>query len=126
MNLMFERQGEPLLARRLFLRRVGRYTAAALLLVAGSWLIGILGYRFFEGMSWIDATLNAAMILTGMGPVNMLYTDAGKLFASFYALFSGIIFLISVGVLVAPIFHRLLHQFHLAAEDDADSTDIAE
>jgi hypothetical protein len=104
---------------------VGRYAAAALLLVGVSWLIGILGYKALEGMSWIDATLNAAMILGGMGPVDPLKTDAGKLFASFYALFSGIIFLVSVGVLVAPIFHRLLHSFHVQSgkDDDDDSDD---
>ena len=113
---MFEHHRQPLLPRAAFLRRVGRYTAAAFLLIAASWLIGILGYRAFESMSWIDAILNAAMILGGMGPVNPLRTDAGKLFASFYALFAGIVFLVAVGVLTAPIIHRLLHQFHLEAE----------
>jgi hypothetical protein len=95
------------------LYRFGRFALAALLLVMISWAIGILGYRAFEGMSWIDATLNAAMILGGIGPVDTLHTDIGKLFASFYALFSGIVFLVAVGVLVAPILHRFLHQFHL-------------
>jgi hypothetical protein len=82
-------------------------------------------------MSWIDAILNSAMILGGMGPVDPLKTDAGKLFASFYALFSGIVFLVAVGVLAVPIFHRILHQFHLeseraaekAAEDNDDEDD---
>ena len=83
-------------------------------MVGTAWLIGILGYRILEGMSWIDAILNSAMILGGMGPVDPLHTNAGKLFASFYALFSGVIFLVSVGVLIAPMFHRLLHTFHLA------------
>jgi len=124
---MFEHRRQQLLPRRAFLFRLGRFAVAALLLVSASWLIGILGYRAFEGMSWIDATLNAAMILGGMGPVDPLHTDVGKLFASFYALFSGIIFLVAVGVLVAPLLHRLLHQFHLAesqkeeeAEDEAE------
>jgi len=72
------------------------------LLMAVSWFIGILGYRLLEGFSWIDSTLNAAMILGGMGPVNELHTTAGKIFASCYALFSGIVFLVSVGVLLAP------------------------
>ena len=108
----------------MFIRRVGRFAGTALLLVAVSWLIGILGYRLLEGMSWIDSTLNAAMILGGMGPVDPLHTDAGKLFASFYALFSGIIFLVSVGLIIAPVFHRLLHQFHLAAaQEDGDDID---
>jgi hypothetical protein len=117
---MFENQQQPLLPRQLFLRRVGRFAVAALLLVGVSWVIGILGYRLLEGFSWIDSILNAAMILGGMGPVNPLKTDAGKLFASFYALFSGIVFLVSVGVLIVPIFHRLLHQFHLQADQDDD------
>ena len=124
---MFEHNYEPLLPRPQFIRRQGRYAVAALLMVAVAWLIGILGYRVLEGMAWIDAVLNAAMILGGMGPVDPLRTDAGKLFASFYALFSGIIFLVSVGLLIAPVFHRLLHQFHLTPpkddDDDDDDTD---
>ena len=118
MNGMFEHHQQSLLPRNLFLRRVGRFALAALLLVSVSLLIGILGYHQLEGFSWIDSLLNAAMILGGMGPVNPLQTDGGKLFASFYALFAGIVFLVSVGVLIAPIFHRLLHQFHIQAEDD--------
>jgi hypothetical protein len=112
---MFEHRRQQLLSRRAFLFRLGRFAGAAFLLVVASWVIGILGYRALEGMSWIDATLNAAMILGGMGPVDPLHTNAGKLFASFYALFSGIIFLVALGVLIAPILHRLLHQFHLEA-----------
>lgn len=123
MNLMFEHHQQPLLPRNLFFRRVGRFALAALLLVSVSLLIGILGYHVLEGFSWIDSLLNAAMILGGMGPVNPLQTDAGKLFASFYALFSGIIFLVSVGVLIAPIFHRLMHQFHIQSADNDDKDD---
>ena len=120
---MFEHRRQQLLPRRAFLYRLGRFALAALVLVMVSWAIGILGYRAFEGMSWIDATLNAAMILGGMGPVDTLHTDAGKLFASFYALFSGIVFLVAVGVLVAPILHRLLHQFHLAEDKKAEEAE---
>lgn len=115
-----EHRHQPVVPRRVFLRRVGRYAISALLLVGISWGIGILGYRTFEHMSWIDAILNSAMILGGMGPVNPLQTDAGKLFASFYALFAGIVFLISVGVLVIPIFHRILHQFHVEKGKEKD------
>lgn len=115
---MFEHHRQPLLSRPAFLRRVGRFAAAALLLVAASWLIGILGYRAFEGMPWIDAVLNAAMLLGGMGPVTPLQTDAGKLFASLYALFSGIVFLVSVAILIAPVLHRMLHQLHLETGKD--------
>src|SRR5512140_3360770 len=110
---MFEHRREPLLARAAFLRRMGRYGAFALLLIGVSWAIGILGYRVFEGMAWIDAILNSAMLLGGMGPVNPLRTDAGKVFASFYALFSGMVFLVAVAILLAPLFHRLLHRFHV-------------
>jgi hypothetical protein len=115
---MFEKRHQPLLPLPAFLRRTARHAGITLLLIAASWLIGILGYRLFEGLSWIDAALNAAMILGGMGPVNTLHTDAGKLFASFYALFSGIVFLVSVGVLLAPLLHRMLHHFHLETEKD--------
>ncbi|MEO8610483.1 MAG: hypothetical protein ABI690_21480 [Chloroflexota bacterium] len=122
---MFEDHSQPLLPRAVFLRRLSRFAAAALLLVIVSWAIGILGYHFFEGFSWIDSLLNAAMILGGMGPVDPLHTNLGKVFASFYALFSGIVFLVAVGVLIAPILHRLLHQFHLQtppADDDKDDS----
>ena len=73
---------------------------------------GILGYHGLEGLTWIDATVNAAMILGGMGPVNELRTTAGKLFAAGYALFSGLVFIAVMGVLLAPFAHRLLHRFH--------------
>ena len=128
-----EHHSQPIASWSVFLRRAGYYAIAALLLVGVSWLIGILGYHELEHLSWIDSVLNAAMILGGMGPVNPLQTDAGKLFASFYALFSGIIFLVSVGVLVVPAFHRILHHFHMesartaerSTSDDDDADDNA-
>lgn len=110
---MFEHHKQPLISRQDFLKRQFKFATWAVLLVAISWLIGILGYKILEGMSFIDAMLNAAMILGGMGPVNTLATSGGKVFASFYALFSGVIFLVSVGVLIAPVIHRIMHQFHL-------------
>jgi hypothetical protein len=75
--------------------------------------IGVLGYRLTEGMPWLDALLNASMILGGMGPVTELQSDGGKLFASLYALFAGVVFIALTGVLLAPILHRLMHRFHL-------------
>lgn len=117
----FEFKHQPLLPRQKFYRRVLRFGTITLLLIGVSWGIGILGYRVLENMSWIDAILNSAMILGGMGPVNPLQTDAGKLFASFYALFSGVIFLVSVGVFIAPFFHRIIHRFHLEADGDDTS-----
>jgi hypothetical protein len=120
---MFEHRHQPLLSRAQYARRQGRYAALALLLVGVSWAIGILGYMVFERMAFIDAILNSAMLLGGMGPVDQLHTDAGKLFASFYALFSGIIFLVAVAVLMAPVLHRILHHFHLESQNDDNSDD---
>src|SRR5690349_3845521 len=106
---MFEHHSQPLISRQEFAWRLIKFALWACLLIGGSWFIGIMGYRAFEGMSWVDATLNSAMILGGMGPVNPLLTNGGKLFASFYALFSGIVFLVSIGILAAPVIHRLFH-----------------
>jgi hypothetical protein len=113
---MYEHRKQPLASRQVFVQRVltNCLIGAAMILIALG--IGILGYHFFEGLSWIDSLLNASMILGGMGPVNALQTTAGKLFASFYALFSGVVFIAAMGVLAAPIFHRFLHRFHLADE----------
>jgi hypothetical protein len=120
---VFEHHRQPVIPKSVFIRRLARFGATALLLISLSWLIGILGYRALEGMSWIDSTLNAAMILGGMGPVNPLRTDAGKLFASFYALYSGVIVLVSSGLLVAPILHRILHEFHVETPDSDRQAD---
>jgi hypothetical protein len=94
------------------------YSMITATMILFSLAIGVLGYHFFESLSWVDSLLNASMILGGMGPVNPLQTDPGKIFASFYALYSGIILLASVGVLVAPLFHRLQHRFHLDIEGE--------
>lgn len=114
-----EHRNEPLLTRSAFLRRLTRYAIIAFGIDLGSLVIGIFGYHFLEGISWVDSLLNAAMILGGMGPVNELHTTAGKLFASFYALYSGVVFLVVAGVLFAPVVHRFLHYFHL--EQDTSS-----
>ncbi len=110
---MFEHHTQPMLPRSAFLRRVVRHGIMALLIVLASLAFGMVGYHSFEGLTWIDAFVNAAMILGGMGPVNELHTTIGKLFAGFYALYSGIVFLVSAGVLFAPVMHRFLHRFHL-------------
>jgi len=115
--MKLERRHQPLLPLREFLRRMAAYGGVALVLVALSLAIGTVGYRTFAGLSWIDALYNAAMILTGMGPVDTVRTTAGKLFASGYALFSGVAFLSSVSLLLAPVVHRLLHHFHLEIEE---------
>jgi hypothetical protein len=123
---MFEHRRERLLPRSEFLARVLRHALVAFGLIAGSLLIGVLGYRLTEGLSWVDAVLEASMILTGMGPVHELHSTAGKLFASAYALFSGVVFLTIVAVAFAPIFHRFLHRFHLGADDTADEREVDE
>lgn len=88
--------------------------------MAGSLALGVLGYHLLAGLSWLDALVNASMILTGMGPVDGIKTVAGKLFASFYALFSGVAFLTIVAVLLAPAVHRFLHRFHLDLAGDPE------
>lgn len=109
----FERGHEKLLPRRLFLWRLVRWCAAAAAVVAGSLTVGICGYHYLGGLSWIDSLLNASMILGGMGPVDAIKSDAGKIFASVYALYSGLALIAVVGLMLAPILHRLLHSFHI-------------
>ena len=110
---MFEHRRQPLLPTAAFLTRVAYHAAMALVIVLGALGIGTLGYHALEGIPWVDALLNASMILGGMGPVSQLHTIEGKLFASAYALFSGLLFLVIAGVLFAPVVHRFLHRFHL-------------
>ncbi len=114
----FEHRKQPLASTGVFLGRMARYLALSAGIILVSLGIGILGYRYFEGLSWIDSLLNASMILGGMGPVAPMHTNAGKIFASFYALFSGMIFLVAVGVLIAPVFHRFLHRFHMEIDEE--------
>ena len=113
---MFEHHHEKLLPRSLFLKRLAKYALISLSLIIVSLLIGMVGYHMFEGYSWVDSFLNAAMLMGGMGPVNVLHTDAGKVFAGIYALYCGSIELVAIGVFAAPIVHRFLHHFHLESE----------
>jgi hypothetical protein len=115
---MYEHRNQPLLPRSAFIKRLASHLGIAIGVVLGSLVIGILGYHFLEGLAWVDALVNAAMILGGMGPVDALHTETGKLFASFYALYSGIVFLLAVGIIFAPVFHRILHHFHLGTGTD--------
>ena len=115
--MFYERRNRPLLSRVGFFFRVLRHALLALGAVLLALAIGIVGYHETEGLSWLDATLNASMILGGMGPVNALETRGGKVFASAYALFSGLLFIAVMGVLLAPFAHRLLHHFHLEEGD---------
>jgi hypothetical protein len=111
--LQFENKNKELLPFNLFLRRVLLYFFYAFILILFSAGIGTAGYRYFGKLTWVDSFYNACMILTGMGPVNVMETPAAKLFASFYALFSGIAFLSTIAVFLAPIAHRFLHALHI-------------
>jgi hypothetical protein len=117
---MYEHLSKPLLPRRKFYTRVFLHFLSGFSLILFSLLIGILGYHYAERLSWIDSFLNASMILSGMGPANQIHTDEGKIFASIYSLFSGIIFLASVGIFFVPVYHRFIHKFHLAGADDKE------
>jgi hypothetical protein len=120
---MYEHFRQPLIPRTAFFVRVAWHVLIAVGIVLVSLAIGIVGYHEFEGLSWIDATVNASMILGGMGPMNPLNTTAGKLFASFYALFSGIVFLVAIAVLLAPAVHRFLHRFHFEFDSGSSTKD---
>ncbi len=115
---MYEHHKQPLADPSVFAKRLAWNGIIGSILLAFSLGIGIFGYHFIEGLSWLDALLNAAMILGGMGPVNALHTNAGKIFASFYALYSGMVLLAAVGILATPIFHRFMHRFHLAEDNE--------
>ena len=109
----FEKSTEALLPEKGFYARVVGSFGSTFIIVVFSLLLGSAGYAYFGELEWADAILNAAMILTGMGPVDRMTTTAGKLFATFYALYSGIAFLSMMAIVIAPILHRFLHRFHL-------------
>lgn len=99
--------------KRDFKTRVALHVGIALGIITLALGIGVMGYHFIAGLEWLDALLDASMILGGMGPVNELHSDGAKLFASFYALFSGLAFIGIMGIVLAPFAHRILHRFHL-------------
>ncbi len=113
---MFEQRKKPLLSRRAFYIRLAWSLALAFAMVVVSLGVGMVGYHHLEKLSWLDAFLNAAMILSGMGPVAPIQTYAGKVFAGCYALFSGLALITTVAVIFAPIFHRFPHKFHLETD----------
>ena len=110
---MYEHRSEPLLSRSDFVGRVARSALLGAALIAVSLAVGMAGYHALERLSWLDAFLNAAMLLGGMGPVNPPTTTGGKLFAGFYALYCGLVVLFAAGIVFAPVAHRILHRFHL-------------
>ena len=115
--LRFERRSDPLASTSVFVRRLLASLAIALCLIAVALSIGIGGYHLFGRFNWIDSLLEASMILGGMGPVNELPNNAVKIFASAYALFSGLMFIAVMGIVLAPVVHRILHKFHVDESD---------
>lgn len=107
--------------RSRFIFRLTRSILLALIFILASLYLGMWGYRYFEGMDWLDAYVNAAMILSGMGPLAPPKTDAGKLFEGTYALFSGIIFLVSVGIILAPLLHHFFHRLQIEETKKLDN-----
>ena len=117
---MSEHRHTPLAPRDVFLRRLGQNAGIALIAVGGSLVIGMWGYRYFESLTRLDAFLNAAMLLGGMGPVETPMTEGGKLFAGVYALYAGMVVLVAASILVAPVMHRYMHKFHLESRERQD------
>jgi len=113
---MYEHRKQPLASRATFYQRILKNIIVAITIMAGCLVIGMAGYHYWGDISWIDSLHNAAMILSGMGPVAELNTVSGKIFSSAYALFSGIIFITNVGIILAPAIHRLLHRLHIVQE----------
>ena len=123
---VYERYDQPIIPVREFLRRVAKSVMVAVALVFVPLIVGVVGYMVLAGLSPVDAFLNASMILGGMGPVDLLTNDAAKIFAGFYALFSGIFFLVIAGVVLAPFLHRVFHRLHAPGNDDsAEGSDQA-
>ena len=114
---MFESACEPMITPREFALRLLRHVAIAQGFVGASMLIGMVGYRLTEGLAWIDGFLESAMLLGGLGPVHAPVTEAGKLFAGFYALYAGLLFIAVGGFVLAPVLHRVLHRLRLDEND---------
>lgn len=114
---MFERRYEKLAPISVFVRRMAASVAMAGILIAVALSMGVIGYHWIAGFDWVDSLLEASMILGGMGPVNSLATTGAKMFASGYALFSGLVFIAIMGIVLAPVTHRMLHKFHIDEDD---------
>jgi hypothetical protein len=110
---MYEPRHAPLAPRSRFLRRLAVNFGFTMIVIGGSLVWGMWGYHYFEHLRWLDAFLNAAMLLGGMGPVENPQTEGGKLFAGIYALYAGMVVLVAASILIAPMFHRFIHRFHL-------------
>jgi hypothetical protein len=115
---MFEHKRQKVLPVRQFIQRLAAWFSLAAIVVVFALGMGVMGYHHIAGLTWVDALLNAAMILTGMGPVNEMVTTQAKLFSAAYALFSGVVFLSAMSIVLAPIFHRIMHRIHF---DDTET-----
>lgn len=115
---MFEKKHQPLAPASVYYRRAFRHTIIGILIIGICLFIGIAGYHYIDGIAWIDALHNASMILGGMGPVVEIKSDAGKIFSSAYALFSGVMFITTVGIMLAPAVHRFFHKMHVDEKDE--------
>lgn len=115
---MYEHRKQPLATNRVFMRRLGRSGVASLILVLTSLMLGMLGYHYLEGLSWIESYEEASMILSGMGPTAPMQSTLGKFFSGTYALYSGLMLILTMGVVIAPIAHRFFHKFHMDISDD--------
>lgn len=114
---MFERKSQRIAPAPVFFLRLVGFVGIALLVILAALFLGVAGYHWLAGLDWIDSLLNASMILGGMGPVDRLTTEAGKIFASVYALFSGLVFIAVMGIVFSPVIHRILHSFHMDEKD---------
>lgn len=113
----FELRTDPVLPQREFVVRLSVSCLTAMALIAVSLCIGMGGYHFLEHLSWLDSFLNASMLLGGMGPVDLPVTESGKLFEGLYALYCGLVVIFAAGIILAPVAHRVLHQFHMEADE---------
>jgi hypothetical protein len=118
--LLFERRHQPLASPEVFRRRLVRSGTVGLMMVTASLAVGMAGYGWCEGLGLLDSFLNAAMILSGMGPVFVPVTPAGKIFAGFYALYSGFAVLVIAAIAFSPVVHRVMHKFHLESDSDVE------
>jgi len=114
---MFEQKHQKLVPVAVFMRRMVAYILLVIVLILGVLSMGVVGYHCLAGLTWVDSLLNASMILGGMGEIDPLTTTAAKVFASVYALFSGLVFIAIMGILFTPIMHRMLHSFHMEDKD---------
>ena len=114
---MFEQRHQKIAPPHVFIKRLFGYIVGAIALISFALFIGVAGYHWLAGLSWVDSLLNASMILGGMGPVNTLSSANAKIFASLYALFSGLVFIAVMGIIFSPIVHRMLHRFHVDEGD---------